>query len=56
MGNRVYNDLEEDEFYMLIPGTLLKTLSEEVQNIATANTKLSERYLEQRNAMEFMLQ
>lgn len=51
MGNRVYNDLADDEFYMLIPGRLLGKVTEEVQLITTANTKLAEQYLERLDSM-----
>ena len=55
-GNRIFNGLGDDEFYMLIPGRLLKSLTEEVQSIATANIKLAEYYLERRSSIEFMMQ
>ena len=56
MGNRIYNNLGDDEFYMLIPGRLLKQVAEEVQNIATANIKLAEYYLERRNSYEIFME
>jgi uncharacterized protein (DUF169 family) len=56
MGNRVYNALSDDEFYMLIPGSLLARITDEVQVIATANTKLAEYYLQQRDILESMLE
>jgi uncharacterized protein (DUF169 family) len=56
MGSRVYNDLGDDEFYMLMPGRLVKKVAEEVQNIATANAKLAEYYLERRNSIETMME
>jgi uncharacterized protein (DUF169 family) len=56
LGNRVYNGLGDDDFYMLVPGQFLQKISEEIQTIATANTKLSEYYLEQRGSMESMLE
>jgi uncharacterized protein (DUF169 family) len=51
MGNRVYNALGDDEMYMMMPGLLLKKITDEVQLIATTNTKLAEQYLQQRNSM-----
>jgi len=56
MGNRVYNALGDDEFYMLIPGRLLAKVTDEVQSIATANAKLAEQYLEKRNSMETLME
>ena len=52
MGNRVYNALGDDEFYMLIPGKLLPKITDEIQLIATANTKLAEYYLHQRHILD----
>lgn len=56
IGNRVYNGLEDDEMYMLLPGRLLKTMAEEIELIATANHKLAFEYLLQRDAMETFLE
>lgn len=56
MGNRVYNALGDDEMYMLLPGRLLKKITDEVQAIATSNTRLADQYLEQRNSMESSLE
>jgi uncharacterized protein (DUF169 family) len=56
MGNRVYNALQDDEFYMLIPGRLLQKITDEVQLIATANIKLTEHYLQQRDSIETMME
>ncbi len=56
MGNRVYNALDEDQFYMLIPGKLLPKITDEIQLIATANTKLTEYYLHRRDILDTMIE
>jgi uncharacterized protein (DUF169 family) len=56
MGNRVYNALRDDEFYMLVPGRLLNKIADEVQLIATANTKLAEQYLQQRDSIGTLME
>jgi uncharacterized protein (DUF169 family) len=55
LGSRVFNALEDDEMYMLLPRRLLKTLSDEMRHIALANTKLAQQYLEQRKETEILM-
>ena len=55
MGNRVFNALKEEEMYMLLPGRLLQKVADELQNIATANSKLAEQYLQKRSDIEALL-
>jgi uncharacterized protein (DUF169 family) len=55
MGNRVYNALNDDEFYMMIPAQLLNKITDEIQLIATANKKLAEYYLQQRSVLETII-
>ncbi len=51
IGNRVYTDLGEDELYVMVPGKDLVKVSDEVQTIVTANTKLFEYHRERRQAL-----
>ncbi|MEJ2111985.1 MAG: DUF169 domain-containing protein [Acidobacteriota bacterium] len=56
IGNRVYNALGDDEMYMLLPGRLLKRITDEVQLIATANNRLALEYLMKRDSAETLLE
>jgi uncharacterized protein (DUF169 family) len=51
IGNRVYTDLGEDELYVMVPGKDLVKVSDEVQTIVTANTRLFEYHRERRRAL-----
>ena len=51
IGNRVYTDLGEDELYVAVPGKDLARMADEVETIASANTKLSEYHRERRQAL-----
>ena len=42
IGNRVYTDLGDDELYLMIPGSRLREIAEEIAVIASANDKLAE--------------
>ena len=52
IGSRVYADLADDEMYLIIPGRLLRKISDEVQVIAETNAKLIEYHREQRKRYE----
>jgi uncharacterized protein (DUF169 family) len=51
LGNRVYNDLGDDELYMLVPGRVLQKLADEVQVIANANIRLTEYHRGRRKSL-----
>ena len=55
MGSRVFNALGDDEMYMLLPQSFLKTLSDEMRHIALANVKLAEQYLGERREIEILM-
>ena len=42
VGNRVYNDLSEDEFYAVVPGDALEKVAAELSTIVDAGLKLNE--------------
>jgi uncharacterized protein (DUF169 family) len=52
IGSRVYTDLGDDELYLIIPGKVLRKISDEVQIIAEANTKMIEYHRKQRKSFE----
>jgi uncharacterized protein (DUF169 family) len=51
IGNRVYTDLGEDEFYLMIPGTRLKEVAEQASVIATANDTLEQYHKQRRQTL-----
>ncbi len=42
VGNRVYNDLPDDEFYAVVPGDALEKVAAELSTIVDAGVKLNE--------------
>ena len=42
VGNRVYNDLPDDEFYAVVPGDALEKITAELSTIVDAGMKLNE--------------
>jgi uncharacterized protein (DUF169 family) len=52
IGSRVYADLADDELYLIVPGRVLRKISDEVQVIAETNEKLTEYHREQRKRFE----
>jgi uncharacterized protein (DUF169 family) len=48
IGNRVYTDLGEDEFYLMIPGKRLVEVAEQAAVIATANDALEQYHTQRR--------
>ncbi len=51
IGNRVYTNLGEDEFYVAIPGKDLFRIADELDGIATANAKLAEYHGQRRHQL-----
>jgi uncharacterized protein (DUF169 family) len=51
IGNRVYTDLGEDEFYLVIPGKRLMDLAEQASVIATANDTLEQYHKQRRQSL-----
>jgi len=51
IGNRVYTDVGEDELYVVVPGRDLLKVSDEVETIVAANTRLFEYHRERRQAL-----
>jgi uncharacterized protein (DUF169 family) len=52
LGNRVYADLGADELYVLVPGRILKKISDAVQEIAESNSKIMEYHRERRSSLK----
>ena len=46
IGNRIYNDIDDGELYVAIPGKDVSRVADQAQTIATANAKLSEYHEE----------
>jgi uncharacterized protein (DUF169 family) len=55
MGSRVYTDLGDDELYLIVPGRVLRKITDEVQLIADANSKMVEYYRKQRKSYETLV-
>ncbi len=51
IGNRVYNDIDDGELYVAIPGKDVSRVADQAQSIATANAKLSEYHQERRRTL-----
>jgi uncharacterized protein (DUF169 family) len=51
LGNRVYTGLADDELYVLVPGNLLPTIADAVQEIAESNEKTTEYHRARRRSM-----
>ena len=51
IGNRVYTDLGEDEFYLMIPGKRLVEVAEQAAVIATANDTLEQYHKQRRQTL-----
>ena len=51
IGNRVYTDLGEDEFYLVIPGKRLMEVAEQASVIATANDALEQYHKQRRQTL-----
>ena len=51
IGNRVYTDLGEDEFYLVIPGKRLMEVAEQAPVIATANDTLEQYHKQRRQSL-----
>jgi uncharacterized protein (DUF169 family) len=51
IGNRVYTDLGEDEFYLMIPGRRLREVAEEASVIAAANDTLEQYHKQRRDTL-----
>ncbi len=52
IGSRVYTDLRDDELYLIVQGRVLRKISDEVQVIAEANSKMIEYHRKQRKSYE----
>jgi uncharacterized protein (DUF169 family) len=52
IGNRVYTDLGEDEFYLMIPGPRLMEVAEHASVIASANDALEQYHTQRRGRLE----
>lgn len=51
IGNRIYTDISDDEFYSVIAGTELGAILAELETITSANAALSEYHHERRAAL-----
>ena len=51
IGNRVYTDLGDDEFYLMIPGKRLMEVAEQASVIATANDTLEQYHKQRRQTL-----
>jgi uncharacterized protein (DUF169 family) len=51
IGNRVYTDLQDDELYVVVPGSTLASVADAVEVITVANEELSRYALERRRAL-----
>jgi uncharacterized protein (DUF169 family) len=51
IGNRVYTDLGDDQFYAVIPGKDVDRLAAELRTITSANAKLAEHHRARRQAL-----
>jgi uncharacterized protein (DUF169 family) len=51
IGNRVYTDLGEDEFYLMIPGARLMEVADQASIIASANDTLEEYHRQRRHTL-----
>jgi uncharacterized protein (DUF169 family) len=52
IGNRVYTDLGEHEFYLMIPGKRLMEVAEQASVIAAANDTLEQHHKQRRQTLE----
>jgi len=51
IGNRIYTETREDEFYVVVPGKDLERVTAEVDTIASANAQLAEYHRPRKQAL-----
>ena len=49
IGNRIYTDMSDDEFYVVVAGRDLETITDALQTITTANATLRTYHLDRRD-------
>ncbi len=52
LGNRMYNELGDDELYVIFPGSVLQRIADEVQGIAESTASRMEYYKGRRKSLE----